>query len=505
MDQSPLANEAEAGFFPRLGAALFGAKAKRLREQASRTHLLSYLLIIAQSITTILVFGLTEVDQAISGSLVARIIAVVALAMLTITVLGQDIAFMDTMKRIQPLVRNRQHGQAFEHIAYVFFVLLVEGITYGVVLYTLDSNPRLFTSGQPLIPETGSMFIALVVLRVTMISWAALQLIVVRSKLPVELSTLMNTGKEIVGAHVEQQLKALKIAHIPVRATFGVYARMTQAPRPVAGILNALTGGWIVKRALAREAEEARQAQNISAALADLDTFTSATSALPAPIPASTSQRLTPDQMGIAAEKTIQLTPPIHPTAFAQSATMPHKAIERALSPREQRRLALEADMYGVRGHPTSPRESVAYDDLDGMDEFSIDELGDDWQDEDERMLRNGHLPEMSQRSAPKRAQAAHMAPAEATLTVREFVMPDLPSSRYEQPEDSDHARAVLRVLEQDPRATRKQVAERAGVSDGTARRYIALWHERRTVRGRKRAAPRTQEMAAITPEMIAK
>lgn len=221
----------------------------------------------------------------------------------------------------------------------------------------------------------------------------------------------------------------------------------------------------------------------------------------------------------LGADVAPELVTPTSHTGHAQ--TLPAlpsvSANQRPLSRHEQRREQLARDMHGLsngypngyRGHPTAPRGvgGAVIDDMElseALDSLD-DDLDDTWQQEDSRVLRSGRLPEMDYHGGKReRAQAARMAPLASELTVREFVLPDLPASKYEQADDSDHARAVLRVLEQDPRATRRQVMQRANVSDGTARRYIALWDERRSKRGKKKAAPRTQEMPAITENMVA-
>lgn len=255
------------GFFPWLRALFFGEQAARLREQASRTHWLSYLLIIAQSVAVVLVFGHAEVGLLLSANTAVSIISALALNLLVITVTAADLALLETLTRIPALARNRQHSMLREHIAYVLFVLAVEGSTYGVVLYTLDSDPQALVRSAPLIPTAGLIFLALVVMRVLLICWSAVQLIIVRGKLPVLLSTLTSTGKEIVGAHVERQLASLDIGDVALPDTFAVYAAMAKPPRPIRGFFN----GWLVRRALEQEAEEERQAGNVLTALASLD------------------------------------------------------------------------------------------------------------------------------------------------------------------------------------------------------------------------------------------
>jgi hypothetical protein len=152
------------------------------------------------------------------------------------------------------------------HLGYVLFVLVTEAVTLGVVLNTLDAQPLALISARPLIPPDGLAFRAQIVLRVTLISWSAIQLVVIRGKLPVLLSTLTNAGKELVGGHVQRQLSALDIAGVALSDTFRLYAAMARPPRRVRTLWN----GWLVQRELATEAEEERQTANVVDALEEL-------------------------------------------------------------------------------------------------------------------------------------------------------------------------------------------------------------------------------------------
>lgn len=457
------------GFFPSLYTALFGARVKRLTEETNRAHLLSYLLIIAQSVTTVLVFGLTEVTLVLHSSFVIRVIAALFLFILAATVLASDIALLETMRRIPALARNRQNTQMSEHVAYVAFVLLVEGATYAVALWALDSNASLLTSGKPLIPATGWTFALLIILRATLICWSAVQLIIVRSKLPVLLSTLMNTGKEIVGAHVERQLANLDISHLPVQATFGVYAKMAQPPRPIGGFLNMLTGGWVVRRALAQEAEEERQAHNVRDALEAFQNIpmNATTTARSAAIDTPTAPHL-----------------PAMPSSNGQNGN--GRLNNRA------KREALAAALYGA--HPTSPRDN----------EYTLDES--DWASSDGRGFGADDFGEynddgpqfrMSQAVNAKRNRAT---PARVAPRGVEMVF-DLPEGKTAKRSDTPEARKVMNYLDKHPGAQIKQISEATGISKPTVRRYASTWSERQD--SAKRMAKLTEEMPAITADML--
>ncbi|HET9109691.1 MAG TPA: winged helix-turn-helix domain-containing protein [Ktedonobacterales bacterium] len=455
--------------------ARIDAKLRAIERQGAHSvsfaHGLAYLLVVAFSAGSLITLAGDAINhflfQARHG--VVDIPSLVSFIVSFALVFAMDTAMVIAAATVRMYRQRRQSG-ALTHILMIAGVCAVESATYLYMSYVYD-HPVGWVAWTILTARAVAAPIVAVYLSLA-------------ATLPISARDINTQVEVVTGRGVLMDMT--KIANDPDATTerkVALYRASAIMDREDAGRLEAIIA-----------AERATRDGAAPAAY----TFTPAPSL-------SASRRLTPTQMGLAAEKTVQLAPPsmpLTPAAFQQSATQPQL---HALSRREQRRLALEADMYGqqgVRGHPTSPRESVAYDDVD---EFDLSDLGDDWQDEDERMLRNGHLPEMSQRSAKRdRAQAAHMAPTEATLVVKEFVMPELPPSKYERDGDSPQARAVFRVLEDDPRASRREVIERTGVSDGTARRYMATWNERRGKRGRKKIAPRTTEMAAVTPEMLA-
>lgn len=257
----------DTGLLPRLLAHLFGAHASRLTEKAAPAHWLSYVLILSQSAAVLLVFGHAELPLLASPMWAVRAIAAMGLFVLVATVFAADMAMLASLKRIPILARNRQRWALREHVAFVFFVLLTEAVTLGVVLSTLDADPLRLISAQPLIPPHGLAFRLQIVLRVALIAWSSLQLVIVRGKLPVLLSTLTATGRELVGAHVERRLATLDIGDIHLPAAFRTYAAMSKPPRRIRTWAN----GWLADRELAAEAEEERQVNNVVSALEDLE------------------------------------------------------------------------------------------------------------------------------------------------------------------------------------------------------------------------------------------
>lgn len=189
-------------------------------------------------------------------------------------------------------------------------------------------------------------------------------------------------------------------------------------------------------------------------------------------------------------------TPATTPAPIPQPAPQP----AAARSNHDLRRAAL-AQQMDTRLEEYDPTEAEADDwaTYHGADDLGA--YGDDLPG-----LRLGHPTHprgaslSNHASARNGSQAARMAPRGA-----ELVLPlDLPPSRYEREGDSEECRRVFRVLDDDENASHTTVMKRAGVSEGTARKYRPLWNERRSKRGKRRAAPRTEEMKAVTPEMLA-
>jgi hypothetical protein len=261
------ATPAARGILPRLRAALFGERTARLTETLHNTSWLSYLLVLTQSIAVVLVLGHAQIPLLFSADWITRGIVAAALFVLVASVYAADLCFLATIRRIPVLARNRQTTAHLEHLLYAGFVMLIEGSTYGVVVSTLDTNPHALLSPTPLVPQHGPIFLALVVGRVVLLCWTTVQLFVCSSKLPPQLTTLMGTGREIVGAHVEHKLAALDLEHMSLAAAFQVFAAMSKPARRVKTWLN----GWLVKRDKHREDEEERQAGLVLEALGALE------------------------------------------------------------------------------------------------------------------------------------------------------------------------------------------------------------------------------------------
>ncbi|HEV2238139.1 MAG TPA: hypothetical protein VGR57_15870 [Ktedonobacterales bacterium] len=258
----------DQGILPKIAATVFGPRAARLTERLQRLHWLSYLLILAQSAAVLIVLGHAELPLLTYPVWTIRALAAGGLFVLIATVIAADLAMLETLRRIPVLRRNRQYAQYREHLCYVLFVQAIEISTYAIVLAALESHPERIIAAAPLIPNQGPVFTVQIVLRSVLIAWTAIQLVIVRGKLPVLLSTLNSTGKEIIGAHVERRLAKLSIEGTSLPAAFRVYAAMSRPPRRIKTLWN----GWLVARDLAREEEEERQAANIAEALDTLET-----------------------------------------------------------------------------------------------------------------------------------------------------------------------------------------------------------------------------------------
>lgn len=337
-----------SGIVPRILARLFGERAARLTEHASRAHWLSYLLVLSQSIAVVLVLGHAQLPLLFSASWAIRALAAMGLFVLVATVFASDLALLETLRRIPVLARNRQRVQLREHVLYVAFVLLVEASTYAVVMAALDRNPQALITAQPLIPAEGPVFWLQVILRAVLVVWTAVQLVIVRGKLPVLLSTLTNTGKEIVGAHVERQLAGLDIAGVTLPDTFRTYAAMARPPRRVRTMLN----GWLCDRELAAEAEEERQVSNVVTALEDLERRRARAVNMPE----------APAVRADGEDNTRPPTGPGTPVAAPAVRTRQRKApaVLKLETPPEWRKVAAQASAKGTNGRRVRTRIPIA-------------------------------------------------------------------------------------------------------------------------------------------------
>lgn len=359
-------NTTNFGILPRLRAIVFGDRAARLTESLTRTHWLSYLLILSQSIAVVLVLGHAELPLLLTGSWAIRALASMVFFVLVATVLASDLALLETLRRMPVLKRNRQRWAHREHFLYVGFVLLVEASTYAVVLATLDRDPQALLSAKPIIPTSGPVFWMQVILRAVLVCWTAIQLVVVRGKLPVLLSTLTNTGKEIVGAKVESQLAELDIAGVTLPDTFRVYAAMARPPRRIRHWWNS----WFADHDLAVEAEEERQVDNVVDALEELEKrraramHQAPQNAILAEQPAETPAAQTAEPAPLHSDAEPPTRPPTGPgSPSAQPVRTPRRkapAVLRLEPSPEMRKAAAQAKAKGTNGRGVRTRIPVA-------------------------------------------------------------------------------------------------------------------------------------------------
>jgi len=115
----------------------------RLRESEGRTSWLSYMLMLVQSMTLVLIGGSVELRTLMSGaSLPEMTLMALSLGILVLSTYAADMATQRTMGRIGILLRNRRTLMATEHILYVAFVVGVEMATFGIALIGIELKPE---------------------------------------------------------------------------------------------------------------------------------------------------------------------------------------------------------------------------------------------------------------------------------------------------------------------------------------------------------------------------
>lgn len=257
----------QRGLFQRAGVALFGERTARLRETTTGAHALSYLLVVVQSAAVVLALGHQQLQQLLSGDPAIVLIAAIALFLLVSTVIAADLCFLATLQRLPALARNRSTWAQVEHLAYLAFVLLVEGSTLALVLAVLDTNPHALVSSAPIIPATGWLFGAMIAARAALTSWTAVQLWVTRSKLPPQWSTLLLEARELLGGKAQSAMSSLNLDGASLHALFDAYSQMSRPPVRIARRWNK----GLIAREAAALAEEDRQRGAVVTALSQFD------------------------------------------------------------------------------------------------------------------------------------------------------------------------------------------------------------------------------------------
>ncbi|HEX6818532.1 MAG TPA: hypothetical protein VF120_09175, partial [Ktedonobacterales bacterium] len=268
----------QAGIFERARVYLFGERTQRLQEHGGAAHWLSYLLVVVQSLAVILALGHQQIQLLLSGDPAIVLIAAMSIFLLVATVVAADLCVLATLRRVPVLARNRQAGALWEHLAYLAFVLAVEGSTFALVLVTLDTDPAALVSSRPIIPPGGWLFGAQIVGRTLLTVWTSVQLFIVRGKMPPQWSTLILEARELMGGHAQRLMRSLNLDAATLAGVFAAYAAMSRPPARAARWWNR---GLIRREAAALE-EEDRQREAVVRALASFDTAAQLASDTPA-------------------------------------------------------------------------------------------------------------------------------------------------------------------------------------------------------------------------------
>jgi hypothetical protein len=260
-------NQQQQGIFHRARVWLLGERVERLRESITGAHALSYLLVTVQSAAVVLALGHQQLQLVLSGDPAIVLIAALALFLLVASVVAADLCLLATLQRLPVLARNRQTWALLEHLAYLGFVLFVEGSTLALVLAVLDTDPRALVSAAPIIPAAGWLFAVMIAARAVLTCWTAVQLWIVRGKLPPQWSTLLLEARELLGGKAQQVMSGLNLDAAPLAALFDAYAQMSRPPTRMARWWNK---GLIAREAVAL-AREDEQREAVVRALSSFD------------------------------------------------------------------------------------------------------------------------------------------------------------------------------------------------------------------------------------------
>jgi hypothetical protein len=263
-----VSQQKQQGIFQRAGVVLFGERTQRLRESTTGAHALSYLLVTVQSAAVVLALGHQQLRLLLSGDPTISLIAGLSVFLLVATVVAADLCLLATLERLPVLARNRSTWSLIEHICYLAFVLAVEGSTLALVLAVLDTDPHALVSDAPIVPAVGWLFGAMIVARAVLTCWTAVQLWIVRGKLPPQWSTLLLEARELLGGKAQQVMSSLNLESAPLASLFDAYAQMSRPPVRVARWWNR----GLITRELTALAEEDRQRAAVVGALAAFDT-----------------------------------------------------------------------------------------------------------------------------------------------------------------------------------------------------------------------------------------
>jgi hypothetical protein len=223
---------------------LFGRRAAQLTEAERPRSFLAYVLMGTQGAALVLVFGHTEIHWLEAGNPVMFGIVGLSLFVLVATAIAAQNCAIACMRRVGILMRNGAYGAAFEHVAYIVFVLLVEILTYGIAIYVLETNPQALLSDTPIIPFGVTGMIATIALRAAYIGWTEVQLQIVSAPLPPQWETFLERGKAMIGGHGQAILESMHLSSTDLAAVARAFAEMSKP----AVKRKTWWNGWLLKR-----------------------------------------------------------------------------------------------------------------------------------------------------------------------------------------------------------------------------------------------------------------
>lgn len=249
----------ELGWLRRAWRTVFGERTL-LREQEGHTSWLSYLLMIVQSLTLVLIGGSVELRTLLSDApLPEKALMTLSLAILIFGTVAADMAAQRTMGRIGVLLRNRRTVMAGEHILYVAFVVGVEMATFAIALYVIETTPQALLSGASVLPNSILVIGVMVGIRALIIGWTYVQLKIIAEPLPPNEQTLLRRAVEKGGGHADALLDDLQLRASDLPTVIDAIAEMSKPPRRPPTWWN----GWLRRRdeQYEREQDDLRRRQ----------------------------------------------------------------------------------------------------------------------------------------------------------------------------------------------------------------------------------------------------
>jgi uncharacterized membrane protein YidH (DUF202 family) len=202
---------------------------RRFTEEEHKAPFMAYVLTFAVSLSAIVLFSSKDVQLIVAPNSTSAdiILGCIRIFIIGVTVIVADNAVVRSFMRIGPLFTRGEDGMAWEHIAYIAFVMFINATTFFLVA---SASAQSILTGQlstslPFL-DGGSSLIVIEAAKAVLVVWTALQILITGGKMLAEWSTILREAGGILGQKGQDWLQNMRSAEADISDIFNAYSEV---------------------------------------------------------------------------------------------------------------------------------------------------------------------------------------------------------------------------------------------------------------------------------------